>query len=140
MADRVAVMRQGRIVPMDRPGCCTTPPSIRSCLVLRRVNVFDAAVADARVIRWAAPALKPAPARSGAGPARAFSLAEDGAVAAECWPPSLGRVSLLHLRVEVPGLPPAHLHARLSCRSLPAEGSRLRLTVDPSQVFLYPTT
>ena len=143
MADRVAVMRQGRIVQLDRPEVLYNAPAdpfVAS--FFGEVNVFEAAVedgmADTPVGRFAAPA--GAKAVQALARPEAFSLAADGTVAAEVLAARLlGRVSLLHLRVENPGHPPAHLHARLSCRSLPAEGARLRLAVDPSQVFLYPT-
>ncbi|KAF0223302.1 MAG: putative spermidine/putrescine ABC transporter [Rhodospirillaceae bacterium] len=144
MADRVAVMRQGRIVQMDQPEALYNRPAdpfVAS--FFGEVNVFDAPVtngmANTPLGRFAV----------GVGAAKAQVLIRpegigiadaDGPEAVVLAARLLGRVSLIHLRVEHPSLPPAHLHARLSSRALPAEGERLRLSIDHSQVFIFPAT
>ena len=143
MADRVAVMRQGRIVQMDQPqNLYNQPADPFVASFFGEVNVFDAAVEDG-VARtplgsFAAPLI-------GNGKAQVLIRPEgislDPAGSAEVIVLAsrlLGRVSLIHLRVEHPALPPHHLHARLASRALPDEGERIRIAVDPSQVFIFP--
>ncbi len=51
----------------------------------------------------------------------------------------LGRSSLIHLSVEAEGAAaPLHLHARVPGRFLPEEGERLKVQLDRSQAFVFP--
>ncbi|MBR9970138.1 ABC transporter ATP-binding protein [Magnetospirillum sulfuroxidans] len=143
MADRVAVMRQGRIVQMDQPQTLYNQPAdpfVAS--FFGEVNVFDAAIADGMAQTPLGPF---AASLNGAGKAQVLIRPEGisldpagGAEGIVLAARLLGRVSLVHLRVEHPTLPAHHLHARLASRALPAEGERIRITVDPSQVFIFP--
>lgn len=139
MADRVAVMRDGRIVQMDGPDVLYDAPADPFVAAFfGEVNVLDAQVRDGH----ADTPLGRLPAPAGAAAVQvlarpeAFALAEDGALEAEVISARpLGRVSLVHLR-----LGGTEMLARLACRSLPQDGSRIRLSLDRTQVFLYPRT
>jgi iron(III) transport system ATP-binding protein len=51
----------------------------------------------------------------------------------------LGRASLIHLSVPT-GTDELHLHARVPGLNSLESGSRVRITVDPSQAFVFPVT
>lgn len=144
MADRIAVMRQGRIIQLDSPEILYNAPAdpfVAS--FFGEVNVFEAPVRDGEALtpigRFPAP--NAAAAVQALARPEAFSLAADAPLVAEVVAARLlGRVSLLHLVVHPAGGAPTRINARLACRSLPPPGAFLRLAVDPSQVFLYPTT
>lgn len=52
----------------------------------------------------------------------------------------LGRSSLIHLQIEGGEAGPVHLHALVPGLSLPVEGSRALVSVDPNQAFVFPST
>lgn len=144
MADRVAVMRQGRIVQMDQPETLyNSPIDPFVASFFGEVNIFDAQVsngmADTPLGRFAVNGLI-AKAQVLVRPEGIGITDHAGPEAVVLAARLLGRVSLIHLRVEHPHLPPAHLHARLASRTLPTEGERLRLSIDHSQVFIFPAT
>ncbi|MBI2236117.1 MAG: ABC transporter ATP-binding protein [Magnetospirillum sp.] len=144
MADRIAVMRAGRVVQMGRPDeLYSRPCDPFVASFFGEVNLIHAAVSGGAVT--SAVGVFPAPGLCEGAAAdvlirpEALSLtaAPDGAGIVLASRP-LGRSSLVHLRVEAANAPPCHLHARLAGRNPPREGERVAVTVDASQVFVYP--
>lgn len=141
MADRIAIMKDGRIVQIGRPDelyCAPADPFVAS--FFGEVNVLAARVRDGQVATPFGP--QPAP---GLEEGRAcevvirpealhLSPAADG-IAEVIAARMLGRSSLVHLRVQ--GL---HLHARMPGRFLPAEGDRLAVALDHAQAYVFPVT
>jgi len=141
MADRVAVMRQGKVVQFDRPEVLyNSPADPFVAAFFGEVNQWSARSQDG-VVRTALGDF--AFPHDGevevlARP-EALRLEDNGAIVARVLAARpLGPVSLLHLQVSAPEHGELDIRARLACRTLPAEGDIVRLTVDPAQVFLYP--
>jgi iron(III) transport system ATP-binding protein len=144
MADRIAVMRDGRIVQMGAPAeLYAHPADAFVASTFGEINVLDAMVTGGTV--ETAAGTFPAP-RLAEGQAAGLLIRPEGVSlvpaadgeAAVLVSHHLGRSCLVHLRVERPGLAPAHLHARLPGTLCPAEGTRVRLSVDPAQAFVFP--
>ncbi|MEW5727577.1 MAG: ABC transporter ATP-binding protein [Pseudomonadota bacterium] len=139
MADRIAIMRDGRIVQQGRPDelyCAPADPFVAS--FFGEVNVLEGRVEGGAVATPFGP--RPVPGLAEGARCQVvvrpealhLSPAPDG-VAEVIAARMLGRSSLVHLRVQ--GL---HLHARMPGRFLPAEGQRLAVALDPSQVHVFP--
>lgn len=146
MADRIAVMKDGRIVQCDTPVNLYSKPAdpfvasffgevnsieaqVRFGVIETCLGSFDARrfVDGAKVELLIRPeAVNVLPDPSGQAVVLASRL--------------LGRTSLIHLKVENQGCQPVHLHARLASRFLPSEGSRVALELDASQIFLFPAS
>jgi iron(III) transport system ATP-binding protein len=150
MADRVALMRAGRIVQVGPPSELYTAP--RDAFVagfFGEVNRIEGVVRDGRVmtpfgaleaqnladgtaveilIRPEALRLEAIPDGSPAG----------GAVARVLAARMLGRSSLVHLSVASENGQDLHLHARIPGRSLPAETAEMSVFLDRSQTFVFP--
>lgn len=150
MADRIAVMRQGRIeqigAPVDIyyrpasafvteffsevnrvPGCVAGGYVETPLGRVRAEGIADGA--DVQVL------VRPEGVRLGSGgtngsgaPAKTATV-----VAARM----LGRASLVHMSVDGP-TGPLHLHARVPGRFLPRDTANLSVTLDPEQTFVFP--
>jgi iron(III) transport system ATP-binding protein len=144
MADRIAVMRAGRVVQMGEPAeLYNRPVDSFVASTFGEINVLEAKVAggavETAVGRFAAAGLAEAQAAGVLIRPEGVTLtpAADGE-AVVLVSHHLGRSSLVHLRVEKPGMAPQHLHARLPGSICPAEGARVRLRIDPAQAFVFP--
>lgn len=139
MADRIAVMRQGKVVQFDCPETLYNAPADPFVVAFfGEVNQWTAH-AQGGTVRTALgdfPAPHDGEVQVLARP-EALRLDSDGAIVARVLAARpLGPVSLLHLQLADHW----QVRARLACRTLPAEGEIVRLAVDPTQVFLYPRT
>ncbi|MCR6628747.1 MAG: ABC transporter ATP-binding protein [Magnetospirillum sp.] len=144
MADRIAVMRDGRIVQLDSPTALYNRPAdpfVAS--FFGEVNVLPATVrqggvhtplgqfsagnlpdgASAQVV-VRPEALSVRPAADGAAVIRAARL--------------LGHATLLHLTIDTPGQQPCALRCRQGGDAIPGEGERVALSVTPGHVFVFP--
>ena len=149
MADRIAVMRAGRNLQ-------TAPPEALYCQPVNafvteffsEVNRFSGVVESGAVqtpfgtlsanglsdgtaaeVLIRPEALKLAPAANGEdGTARVLAAR------------MLGRTSLIHLCTCQQTGDEIHLHARVPGRFLPSEDEVLRVTLDPSQAFVFPVS
>jgi len=144
MADRIAVMRAGRVVQMGEPAeLYSRPVDAFVASTFGEINVLDARVAagavETAVGPFPAPGLSESQAAGVLIRPEGISLtpAADGEAVVLAGH-HLGRSSLVHLRVERAGMAPQHLHARLPGSICPAEGARVRLHVDPTQAFVFP--
>lgn len=143
MADRIAVMRAGRIVQLDSPAVLYSAPAdpfVAS--FFGEVNVLAATVRDGAVDtplgRFAAANLpEGAAAELVIRPEAVIVRAAADGIATVRTARLLGRSWLLHLTVEAPGLPPCHLHCRGTGPAMPEEGRRVALTLDRAQVFVF---
>ncbi|MBX9633471.1 MAG: ABC transporter ATP-binding protein, partial [Magnetospirillum sp.] len=131
MADRIAVMRGGRIIQLDSPAALYDRPAdpfVAS--FFGEVNVFTVRAAGGMVStplgRFPAPGLGDGQLAEVLVRPEGISVTSDGnGIAMVRTARLLGRSSLLHLRVETPGHAPHHVHVRLARGALPAEGERL---------------
>ena len=150
MADRIAVMREGRILQVGPPAeLYYAPADAYVAGFFGDINRLQARVADGRVatvlgeveagglpegrevevlIRPEALKLDPAGAgaeRDGRGTARVMAAR------------LLGRTSLVHLSVDGVDGKDLHLHARVPGRFLPAENEIVSIQLDRSQAFVF---
>jgi iron(III) transport system ATP-binding protein len=146
MADRIAVMRAGKVVQMGAPAeLYARPVDAFVASTFGEINVLEAKVdggaVETAVGRFAASGLAEAQAADVLIRPEGVSLtpAPDGE-AVVLVSHHLGRSSQIHLRVEKAGMAPQHLHARLPGTLCPAEGARVRLRIDPAQAFVFPAT
>lgn len=148
MADRVALMRQGRLVQIGPPTELYFAP--RNAFVagfFGEVNRIDSIVRNGRV--ETALGSVPAPEvadgtsveiliRPEALTLRSSAGAADGPSARVLAARMLGRSSLVHLSVATGNGADLHLHARIPGRFLPAEEEVLTVELDRSQAFVFP--
>ncbi|UUX50095.1 ABC transporter ATP-binding protein [Nisaea acidiphila] len=153
MADRIAVMRDGRIVQEGSPHTLYCYPN--SAFVagfFGEVNVFSGPVKDGEV-------------ETPIGPVAAGGLSEGTTATVVVRPEGLrvttlqagqsdytarvmqarllGRSSLIHLHVqsgENGGSIEWHFHSRMPGIFLPETGTRLRIDLDPGQIFVFPAS
>ncbi|CUW38440.1 Iron(III)-transport system ATP-binding protein [Magnetospirillum sp. XM-1] len=144
MADRIAVMRAGKVVQMGEPALLyNRPVDSFVASTFGEINVIEANVAggavETAVGRFAASGLAEAQAAGVLIRPEGVTLtpAADGE-AVVLVSHHLGRSCLVHLRVEKEGMAPQHLHARLPGSICPAEGARVRLHIDSAQAFVFP--
>ncbi len=151
MADRIAVMRDGRIVQQGTPVelyCDPTDAFVAS--FFGEVNHIEGTVSAGAVDTL----IGAIPVRGIPDGTRVVVVVRPEGVRIQAWSepfaddPSgeveqsrlLGRTSLVHMRVEGEG-PQAgealHLHARVPGVYLPRPGARVRLAVDPTQTFIF---
>ena len=143
MADRIAVMRDGRIVQLDSPAVLYNAPAdpfVAS--FFGEVNVLAAPVrggaVDTPLGRFAAPDLPEGAAAELVIRPEAVMVRTDACgIATVRTSRLLGRSWLLHLTVEAPGFAPCHLHCRGTGPAMPEEGSRVALALDRAQVFVF---
>ena len=157
MADRIAVMRAGRLEQLGAPAdLYYAPANAFVAAFFGEVNRLSGMVGAGRVetpfgavdagphldgtavevlIRPEALRLSPAP---GADSAPGAAADEDGPGRARVLAARmLGRSSLIHLDVAVGGGGRLHLHARVPGRFLPAEGTSLAVALDRAQTFVF---
>lgn len=145
MADRIAAMREGRIVQTGTPDALyCSPASAYVAELFGEVNRLCCRVRDGMV---------PTP----FGELRGEGLAEGGEALVLIRPEALrlsqapgepvarviaarmlGRTSLVHLSVHCLDGTELHLHARSPGRFLPDEGQELSVSLDSSQAFVFP--
>ncbi len=150
MADRVALMREGRLAQVGRPTDLYFAPSdafvagffgdvnrlesvARGGKAATPFGLVDAGAApeNAPVEVLIRPeALKLVPIEPGASP-------RDG-TARVMTARMLGRSSLIHLSVTAANGHDLHLHARIPGRFLPAEDQVLEVQLDRTQIFVFP--
>jgi len=149
MADRIALMRQGRIVQAGSPEdlyCRPVEPFV--VRFFGDVNALGGVVRERRVATPAGPVAAPGLAEGTAVTvmirpealkvARVLDEPVRGEPARVVAARLLGRSSLLHLRVREAGGSELHLHARIPGVFLPAPGQAVELALDDSQVFVFP--
>lgn len=164
MADRIAVMRDGRLEQVGRPAeIYTQPASEFVAEFMGEVNRIDSVVRDGHVatpfgrvqanghaegravhVLIRPEALKVAGAEQGIVTAPPIGVLPAKVLASRL----LGRTSWVHVclntdpthRHEGPGglEEHSHWHVRVPGHFLPAEGSELRISLDPRQVFVFP--
>ena len=150
MADRIALLREGRLVQLGRPDDLYLAPNDAFVAgFFGEVNRLEGVTREGRVatpfgaidaaglgegtpveILIRPEALKLSALEPGAGP-RAGSAR---VMAARM----LGRSSLIHLSVAVANGHDLHLHARIPGRFLPPEDQILEVQLDRSQTFVFP--
>lgn len=150
MADRIALMRAGRIAQVGPPAeLYFNPHDAFVAAFFGDLNRFAGTVRDGRVetplgtvpadgladgtavevlIRPEALRLHPTADKSG----------RDGAVARVMAARMLGRSSLIHLSVPQAAGGELHLHARIPGRFLPQDEQLLEIQLDRSQTFVFP--
>ena len=144
MADRIAIMRDGRILQTGTPDDLYCHPATAFVAQLfGEVNRLKAVVHDGTVETAFGPL--------GAGELENGSAAEilirpealhlsqgtNGPRGRVITSRMLGRTSLIHLSVEDDTVTGLHLHARAPGRFLPEEGQQLSVTLDTSQAFVF---
>ena len=147
MSDNIVVLRDGEVQQTGRPvNLYCQPNSSFVAEFFGEVNQFDGVVANGQIQTvlgdFAAP--------EGCGDGQqvqivirheALNIEPDstGANAEVMEARLLGRASLIHLSVPT-GTDELHLHARVPGLNSLESGSRVRITVDPSQAFVFPVT
>ena len=152
MADRIAVMRRGRLVQVGRPADLYYAPT--DAFVVGFFGDINRLEGVARNDTVATPfGSLDVPGLDDGTPVevlirpealRLQPLASDAAMqdnqACVLAARMLGRSSLVHLSVPVGDGDDLHLHARIPGRYLPAEEEHLAVHLDRSQVFVFPLT
>ena len=152
MADRIAVMRNGRIVQQGTPvELYCDPADAFVSAFFGEVNLLKGTVRRGAVET----AIGPIPARGFSDGAPVSLVIRPEGVKLQAWldvfegdpvghveeSRLLGRTSLVHMSVngrsDWSG-EPAHLHARVSGLFLPRSGARVRVAVDMTQTFVFP--
>jgi iron(III) transport system ATP-binding protein len=144
MADRIAIMRAGRIVQLDEPETLYRRP-VASFVAsfFGEVNRIPSNVRQGKVHSplgaFPAPGFKEGAEVDLVIRPEALSLElEDNGNATVLVSHMLGRSNLIHLRVESGYGPPIHLHARTTGPLPHIEGARVSIKLDQSQAFVYP--
>lgn len=154
MADRIALMRNGRIVQQGTPEslwCRPAEPFVAR--FFGEVNSLDGQVRDGVVTT---PAGRVAAAGHAEGAPVTILIRPDALRVVRVLEPNresnappdyvasvvaarlLGRSSLLHLRAALPDGTERHLHARVPGVFLPDAGQCVELALDAGQVFVFP--
>ncbi|MDH5410324.1 MAG: ABC transporter ATP-binding protein [Alphaproteobacteria bacterium] len=145
MADRIAVMREGRVLQTGTPDeLYCRPATAFVAQLFGEVNRLEGVVSDGGVVTPFGP--QPAAGLPEGAEAdilirpEALYLSKDGKGPSGRVITShmLGRSSLVHLSVEDGTVTGLHLHARMPGRFLPEEGQLLSVTLDTSQTFVFP--
>ena len=153
MADRIALMRSGRIIQDAAPAdLYYRPVDAFSAGFFSQVNQFTATVRDGCVATLFGPLTAPNLPDGAAVDVlirpEALRLTRAGQAeeaAGEGKPVlhviasrMLGRTSLVHLRADDPQNGRLHLHSRMPGWFLPGEGEALGVELDRSQAFVFP--
>ena len=149
MADRIALMRAGRIVQIGEPReLYFQPVDAFAAEFFGEVNRFSARVTDG----FAASPFGPLPAPGLADGTDVVCLIRSEALRLLTMPPDgampphatveaarlLGRTSLIHLHTHPSTGHRLHLHVRAPAAVLPAPGTEVWIEVDPKLVFVFP--
>lgn len=149
MADKIAVMRRGRLVQFGSPvELYCHPINAFVAEFFGEVNRIPGTVQGGRVatpfgdlpsreldegaevdVLVRPEALRLAPIHEGLDPNRAVRV-----IASKM----LGRTSLIHLRIDSKDVEELHLHSRMPGRFLPPENAMLSVELDHSQAFVFP--
>ena len=152
MGDRIAVMRMGRIEQVGRPAeIYCRPASAFVAAFFSEVNQLEGVVTDGHVRTpfgaLAAPGLAPGERAQILIRPEALRLAPAGQAEGEAGRRAagqvvtarlLGRTSLVHMSVAGADGRRLHLHARVPGVFLPEEDTRLHITLDERQAFVFP--
>lgn len=144
MADRIAIMRDGRVVQMDCPAMLyDRPADAFVAAFFGEVNILTAKVrgtaVDTPLGRFLASDLPDgAAAQVVVRPEGITPRADAQGVALVRAVRPLGGVTLVQVVVEVPDAPPVEVRCRLSGGTIPAEGDRVALDVAADKVFVFP--
>jgi len=150
MADRIAVMRNGRIVQEGTPvELYCEPVDAFVASFFGEVNRIEGVVHGGGVET----PIGVIPARGLQEDTPVTVVVRPEAVSIQPWGPAyaddpggvveqarlLGRTSLVHMTVAAPGDPDraVHLHARVPGVYLPRPGARVRIQIDPAQTFVF---
>jgi len=150
MADRIAVMRDGRIVQEGTPvELYCEPVDAFVASFFGEVNRIEGVVRSGSVET----PIGIIPARGLPEGTAATVVVRPEAVKIQPWAPMysddpggvveqsrlLGRTSLVHMTITAPAQPDhsVHLHARVPGVYLPRPGARVRIQVDPAQTFVF---
>ncbi|CAA7624284.1 putative spermidine/putrescine ABC transporter,(ATP-binding protein) [Magnetospirillum sp. SS-4] len=143
MADRIAIMRGGRIIQIGEPEeLYRRPASSFVASFFGEVNRLSVRVMDGEALSpfgsFPAPGFKDDEVVDLVIRPEAVSLElDDDGIATVLVSHMLGRSNLIHMRIDSDHAPPLHLHARTT-GSLPhIEGARISVTIDRSQVHVY---
>jgi iron(III) transport system ATP-binding protein len=146
LADRIALMREGRIIQLGRPEeLYLTPADPFVATFLGEVNRLPALIRAGRA-ETAIGGLALAPGADLAdGPAEVLLRPEGLLVQAEGGAPAeveacrlLGATTLVHLAVADGAGGVLHLHARLPPGIRLARGQRVTVAMDPERAFVFP--
>ncbi|MEQ9332777.1 ABC transporter ATP-binding protein [Thalassobaculum sp.] len=150
MADRIAVMRDGRIVQEGTPvELYCEPVDAFVASFFGEVNRIDGVVRSGSIET----PIGIVPARGLPEGTAATVVVRPEGVKIQPWAPVysddpggvveqarlLGRTSLVHMTITAPAQPDRsiHLHARVPGVYLPKPGARVRIQVDPTQTFVF---
>jgi iron(III) transport system ATP-binding protein len=150
LADRIALMRDGRVIQLGAPvELYTRPACIFAASFFGEVNRLSGTVRSGRVETPIGPV--PAPGL-GDGTAVTVLIRPEGVRLSQdigIWPASLarveasrllGRTSLVHLHMPDGQGGAVHLHARMPGQFLPPEESHVSVALDPQQAFVFPVS
>jgi iron(III) transport system ATP-binding protein len=152
MADRIAVMREGRIVQEGTPvELYCEPVDAFVASFFGEVNRIEGRVQGGAVET----PIGIIPAHGLADGVGVTVVVRPEAISLQTWTPAfaddpggiveqarlLGRTSLVHMTVTAPASPDVsvHLHARVPGVYLPKPGARVRIQVDSTQTFVFAT-
>ena len=146
LADRIALMREGRIIQIGRPEeLYLAPADPFVATFLGEVNRLPALVRAGRAETVIGALALPAGLDLGEGPAQVLLRPEGLLVQAEGGVPAeveacrlLGATTLVHLAVADGAGGALHLHARLPPGLRLARGQRVTLAMDPERAFVFP--
>ena len=150
LADRIALMRAGRVVQLGTPEALYLRPADPFVATfLGEVNRLPARLRDGRVETAIGPMPRPEDCRLPDGPAelllRPEGLRVDAAGGSHAGTPAeveacrlLGATTLVHLAVADGAGGVLHLHARLPPGARLARGQRVTVALDPERAFVFP--
>jgi iron(III) transport system ATP-binding protein len=147
MSDNIVVLRDGEVQQTGRPvNLYCQPNSAFVAEFFGEVNQFDGVVVNGQIQTVLGDFAAPEGCDDGQVVQivirhEALNIEPDsaGANAEVMEARLLGRASLIHLSVPT-GTDELHLHARVPGLNSLESGSRVRITVDPSQAFVFPVT
>jgi iron(III) transport system ATP-binding protein len=150
LGDRIALMKQGRLVQVGRPeDLYLHPTSAFAAGFFGEINRLDGVVRNG-CVDTPLGCVHPTDLEDGTPVdvlirPEMLSLSESrpaGGTATEARVQAarlLGRTSLVHMTVEDPRQGPVHLHARVAGVWLPVEHSRVWIALDGGRAFVFPT-
>ena len=146
MADRIAVMRKGKLIQFDNPDVLYTQPiDVFVAEFFGEVNKFYGTTVGGMVItpvgRFAAPTLKDGDEAEVIIRPEAVGISADQSEFGLCGKVlasrMLGRTSLIHLCHCELAKEEFHLHSLVSGRFLPKEDENVSINLDPDRAFVF---